>query len=96
MRHDHAFVALFAQFENLSALIVYEEVGWAPVGTFVWRGDGSRNPEYRPVSIQPGDEIDRVGEGLALLKAGAFGGLLARVKDAKTAYESQIEQSSFG
>jgi hypothetical protein len=95
VRDDQTFVALFDQFEYLSALMMYDEVGGAPVGTFVWRGGGSRRAENRPVIIQLKHEIDQFGENLPLLKAGAFGGSLARLKRAKARFESRFEQSMF-
>src|SRR5215207_11675648 len=85
VRDDQTFVALFDQFEYLSALMMYDEVGGAPVRTFVWRGGGSRSAEYRSVSMQLNDEIVQFGQDLPLLRAGAYGGSLGRLKKAKLA-----------
>ena len=48
------------------------------------------------MSIQLNEEISRFGEDLPLLRAGAFGGSLDRLRAVKAAFESRFEQSMFG
>jgi hypothetical protein len=82
------FTRSFDLYEYLAGLIGYDLHGWAPVGCFLWRGRARGNAKMMDVVNTLDLMIQRQGDGLSLVKVGAFGGSLERMYSARQAYEA--------
>lgn len=94
---ENEFRAAFNRFEYLAAL-VYADLEqqqnpgpdydvWGPHGLFVGRGGAAVTADFQK-------ELDREGNEMPLLKAGAFGGSIERLKAVKQPFDESIKKQA--
>ena len=84
----------FDEFEVLFALVVADlkkqrdRSGWGPIGRFGWKGSRNRNSPLSRII----DDAQAMGEGWEPLRAGLFGGSLARFNEAASEFSQSISK----
>ena len=90
---ERTYLSTFDRFEYILALVYmdqHDERGWAPLGCFAWRYNlGNASPAKALA-----DEIAKMGEGWALVKAGMFAGSIKRAIEVKAGLDDFVERMS--
>jgi len=91
---EDEFRAAFNRFEYLAALVYADlerqqnpgtDYVWGPHGLFAWRGGAAVTADLQ-------EEVEREGDEMPLLKAGAFGGSIKRLKAVKEPFDDFIKK----